>query len=263
MFKTCKSDPSVCDLVISHSQNIKCHTIFSKLKENYENTIYIDNYFKISGNFTIYLHDSNQLPIYPMSKYFSFDNQNVDLLHNRFVFKRLSSPYETDCQYYNQSIRSQGQCINQLVMKHMLQNNCLPKSDGILTYVIQNYNYSQFEYKICENKTNKILSNWMKICRKPCFEVIYEPIISNNNQISSYSKLVPSSFYTIYIFYPKLILSQYLVQFGGLLGLWYGISFQDFKIIFGFIQKSFLILKLIHILDTYIVSKIIYLHVFF
>jgi len=75
--------------------------------------------------------------------------------------------------------------------------------------------------------------------------------------------LFRSSYYTLYIYYPKLILSQYLVQFGGLLGLWSGISFLDFKIIFEFIQKSSLTLKLIHILNTYIMSKIIYLHIFF
>ena len=72
-------------------------------------------------------------------------------------------------------------------MKHILQNNCLPKSDGILTYVIQKYNYSQFEYKICKNNTNIMLSNWMKICREPCVEVIYEPIISNSKQVRYYT----------------------------------------------------------------------------
>ena len=92
----------------------------------------------------------------------------------------MTSPNETDCQYHNNSIRSHQQCI---ILNLMSKYNCLPKGNVIFTYVILNYNYSQFVYKICKNNSllsNNILSKFRKLCRKSCFEVTYEPIMTQN-----------------------------------------------------------------------------------
>jgi hypothetical protein len=49
----------------------------------------------------------------------------------------------------NGSIKSQAQCMNEFLMREHLQNNCLPKN-GLLTFIVDSKNYSEFEYKFCE-----------------------------------------------------------------------------------------------------------------
>jgi hypothetical protein len=102
------------------------------------------------GNF--FVHDSNQLPSYSTSQMTSIPHTEADsgVTYEKVVFKRLPPPFNTNCQDYNLKIRSQSQCMNDVLMKILKKRNCLPKNFNALTFVIKNYNYTEFKLRFCD-----------------------------------------------------------------------------------------------------------------
>jgi hypothetical protein len=111
----------------------------------------------------------------------------------------------------------------------------LPKSNELITYVIKDYNYTQFGQKFCENINISIkIENFKKICRKPCNEILYEILYSDKEYRSkkNYRRILLNELNVQNIAFehePQTVFMQYLVNFGGLLGLWHGLSFADLK----------------------------------
>ncbi len=99
----------------------------------------------------------------------------------------------------------------------------------MVTYVIDNYNYSKFKHKFCENVSipTKYIDSLTKICLKSCNEVLYEIWRLKHEHVFF---LYPMNTQNIAFEHkPEMELMQYLVNFGGLLGLWHGLSFIDLK----------------------------------
>jgi hypothetical protein len=152
------------------------------------------------------------------------------ILYEKQVLKLLTAPYETDCIDYNGNIKSQAQCINEVLLREFLRNKCLPKND-MLTFVVNNKNYSEFGYRFCENDSfimrNKILISSLRKCRKECYQEFYHIWYSND-----YVDLTLKSLNQKYIAIqhkPEMVFMQYLVNIGGLLGLWHGLSYLELK----------------------------------
>jgi hypothetical protein len=168
--------------VISHNRDLKCYTVFSKLNEKFDNNLTdlsdINRaYFELYDQYILYIHDSNQLPTFFNSKLVPIAIKGSYLIYKykKTLFERLPPPYKTNCQYYRGKIRSQSQCINELLFQEFLNYECLPKS---ITYVINKNDYSKLKRKICGNSTLEIRNAFFKKlnhrCHDPCLEELYE-----------------------------------------------------------------------------------------
>jgi hypothetical protein len=198
-----------------------------------------------SKNTFFYIHDSNQLPTFPRSKLTSLvlADRSLKISYEKKMIKLLPAPYETDCFDYSENIRSQSECINEILIGEYLQNKCLPKNDENVVYVIDNYNYSKFEHKFCQN--NKFESRMRRImsrkCRQACNQQFYEIWYSNENYAKNMLYLKNSNLqYIVFKSEPAMKFLQYLVSFGGLLGFWNRLSFLDLKnLILKFFKRIF------------------------
>jgi hypothetical protein len=244
-------------LITSHSIDLKCYTYLSKLTKYFDNT-YEDksSTYKFltlqMDDGYIYVHDPNLLPTFPNSKLPSLvmDGIASRIFYEKIRINLLPPPYETDCFDYSGSIRSQAECINEILIDEYLNiNKCLPKNAETITYFINYYNYSKFEHKFCsdidfENNTRRIriLRDLRRKCRKACHEEIFE--IWYSNQETKFNTLYLTNLNSNYIVFennPEMTFILYLVNFGGLLGLWHGLSIKDLKnFIFKFINKIFI-----------------------
>jgi hypothetical protein len=183
--------------VMSHNKALKCYTIFSKLNTNFNinNLTKISNInkarfrfisninkarFRFWGKNILFIHDSYELPTFFNSKLFAtvIQGKFPFYYYGKTTIERLPTPYETNCEYYSGSIRSQSECFNELLFEEYLKNDCLPKSDRNITYVINNNDYSKFKHKICGNFTLEMSNNFLnqrnQRCRKSCTEELYE-----------------------------------------------------------------------------------------
>jgi hypothetical protein len=216
----------------------------SKLSEKFNNSLKFEekSYYKLKSksipkNGYLFVHDSNQLQSFPRSKLSSLPleslkTQSIQIYYEKKLFKLLAAPYETDCYDYSRNIKSQAQCFNEFLFEEFLQNNCLPKNDDLLTFVINNDNYSIFKYRFCENDKFKIRNKSqifnLNKCRKACNEEVYETWYSNEKW--SQINLKPKNLkYTAFEHKPGMEFNQFLVNFGGLLGLWQGLSYFELK----------------------------------
>jgi hypothetical protein len=191
-------------------------------------------------NSLIYIHDSNTLPSYSTSKLPSIRfKYNIGISYNKEHFERLPPPYESNCQYYSGKIKSRDQCINELIYDFILENGCLPRNHELLTYVVIGYNYSKFNYSLCINETKTVeLKLFEGYCRESCIEDFYEFYETPVNHFGQNILETINSKYISFIYSPKMEFMQFIVNFGGLIGLWQGISLNDLKdIIFQSIRR--------------------------
>jgi len=242
----------------------------SKLSEKFNNSLklkanlgfyLIINENQITNKVSLFVHDSNQLPSFPTSKLYSISlvglqMHSIKIFYEKKSFKLLPAPYETDCYDYIGSIKSQAQCLNDLLMREFLQNKCLPKNDDLLTFVVNNKNYSEFEYRFCENNKFKIRNKSVILglnkCRKACNEELYE-IWYSMNGFGGISLETTNLNYIVVEHKPAMEFNQYLVNFGGLLGLWYGLSLLDLKTsIIKFMEKIYLFKYELRIYSKYL-----------
>jgi hypothetical protein len=168
-------------LITSHYLEFKCYTFMSKLSEMFRKNMTYKNFgyqFQIIGEvgkLFYYIHDSNQLPSFPTSEFPSIPK--TEILYEKKFFKLLPAPYETNCFDYSNTIyKSQSECIIEHIIQKYLENDCLPQTNEMITYVVDNYNYSKFKHKFCENVSipTKYIDSLTKICLKSCNEVLYE-----------------------------------------------------------------------------------------
>jgi hypothetical protein len=78
-----------------------------------------------------------------------------------------------------------------------------------------------------ENK-NKALILELNKCRKACNEELYDTWYSKQSYISTILKSKNLK-YVVLEHKPGMEFNQYLVNFGGLLGLWHGLSLLDLR----------------------------------
>jgi len=180
------------------------------------------------------------------------------VVYEKVIFKRLPPPFDTNCQDYNLKIKSRAQCINDLIMKIIKKQNCLPKNFEPLTFVIKNYDYTEFKLRFCDRNFSFPETKALKqICRIACYEEIYN--IKKSTLLTPTLKPM-NPYFMSFESYPKLGFLQYLVNLGGLIGLWHGITFKDLNNLFqNFIRQIFsmsqLLRKLITIIEYFVVYK--------
>jgi hypothetical protein len=210
---------------------------------------------KIEGNaksFSTLIHDRNQLPSFGFTETMKYTHFEYTM--NKF--RRLPSPYSTDCFDYKSSIVSKirGQCVNNCHIDNLLRkNNCLPKDFEKLTFASIDSINSSF----CENSNIKKIvgSKCSKICKLSCEESnflttqIIEKAIRPSNQK-----------YITYVNDPLITFAAFLSTIGGLLGLWNNLSINDLNIIFLNLAKKFFETRFLIILKAYITSMLFTFH---
>jgi hypothetical protein len=232
--------------VKSYNQYSKCYTFYSGLSYNSYVSSSLSRKIVVKihyPNSSIYIHDSNTLPSYSTSKLPPIRVKEITktrISYNKVHFERLPPPYESNCQNYSGKIKSRDQCINELIYDFILENGCLPRNHQLLTYVVIDYNYSKFNYSLCVNETKTVeLKLFEGYCRESCIEDLYEFYeLSDGNFHGYYVLETTNSQYLSFIYSPKMEFMQFIVNFGGLIGLWQGISLNDLKdIIFQSIRR--------------------------
>jgi hypothetical protein len=235
---------SLTNWITSYTDTEKCYTFMSKMIDKFNINekvdyigIAIDNFRKIStknGRKSIYIHDSNQLPSFPTSKLSSLSISTSSLklfTYEKIAFERLPHPYDTDCSYHEKSIKSRAQCLNEKVLDIIKKNKCSPKNHKLFTYFMKNGRHQVYNHTFCND--SKISFNAelnTKECRISCYEEIYR--ISESKIFKIFSGLQFEPIDTKYMtisYSSQMTFISYLINIGGLLGLWHGISLADLK----------------------------------
>jgi hypothetical protein len=248
---------SLTNSITSYTDTEKCYTFMSKMIDNINinekiSHIGIDiiNFRKIStkiGRKSVYIHDSNQLPSFPTSKLSSLSIYTSSLklfTYEKIAFERLPHPYDTDCSYNEKSIKSRAQCLNEKVLDIIKKNKCSPKNHKLFTYFMKNGRFEVYNHTFCkDSKINFNAELNTKECRISCYEEIYE--ISRSKIFKIFTGLrfdpIDTKYMTI-LYSSQMTFISYLINIGGLLGLWYGISLADLKYWLKVIMNSLLII---------------------
>jgi len=255
---TQKKCEDLINITLNYNSNYKCYTFMSQLSTDSYESFNLSGYFKLKTYFigNILVHDSNQLPSYSTSQIFSTPFSG-NFLYDKVVFKRLPPPFNTNCQNYNLKIRSQAQCVNDLIMEIVKKQNCFPKNSETLTFVVKNYDYTEFKFRFCDQNFSFPDTRALKrYCRIACYEEIY---VMKKVRIVIHAPKSTNPYFISFEYYPKVGFLKYLVNLGGLLGLWHGISFNDLSNLFRkFLKKIISISQLLRKLITYIKYLIVY-----
>ena len=241
---------------------IKCYTLFSHSHSSWNN-INIDFYYfliKLKLNrhsipispgmfIPIMLHSPNTLP-FENFNYISPGYKYV-IRYSQWNIERLGKGYDTDCREYKSKKYTRSDCIfycYQIIVKHHCQtqdfvgSNLLrrkryfeEKNLNLSKCVVSDKVYYE-SLKLCENQ-----------CHKECQFTYYSFTISKYTEINMYHasfSINHNSLPDITIRYiPEMPLLTFICNFGGILGMWLGLSFYT---IFHDIWK---------ILHAYILSK--------
>jgi hypothetical protein len=176
-----------------------------------------------------YLHSSNELPSFSFGKIDEFDLKSANYYYDRFEFKYLPKPFETQCfDYYGN--KSQSKCFNDcLLIKYKYLNDCIPLFEDNFSYVSNNI--SSKEIRFCSEfpERDEIKKYCQKQCPKTCLENYYT-INKSPKMRSLFIRKCLKLFlneknYISYIYKPLMTFDLYITSFGGLLGLWNGLSF--------------------------------------
>jgi len=94
------------NVTLSYDSNYKCYTLMSQLSTDSYKSFNFSGYrnlLPISRMDSMFLHDSNQLPSYSTSQLLSvpIEITSSNILYEKFIFKRLPPPFNTNCQDYN------------------------------------------------------------------------------------------------------------------------------------------------------------------
>ena len=183
-------------------------------------------------------------------------NQMTDftIFLNKYEFKKLPKPYETQCQEYGDSYvdSNRFKCLNNCYRNGYNRHlNCTPNHNHLLTIQL-NDGIIEPKVKFCvknEDKVNEI--NWklnrlcFKSCPESCKQILFRPSIemsyvdngfrSQPKHVTYDFKIKDKTFIKIN-FEPKYLFINLIIDISNTLSLWHGISFQDFLFFISFLS---------------------------
>ena len=233
----------------------KCYTLFSHLDSNWNN-IYIDFrdvniMLKIDLNSTpiiptlpidIMMHSPNTLP------FENYDNVGPGyqfiIGYSQWNIERLGKGYDTDCREYKPKEYTRSDCIfdcYQDIVKYQCQTQNLVGSPMFKrkSYFEQR-NLSLSKCTVSEKIKLESIKSCEEKCHKECHFTYYSFTISKFTEINMYQanfRFKHNSMPDLTIRYiPEMPLLTFICNFGGILGMWLGLSFYT---IFEHIWKIF------------------------
>ena len=247
---------SKCYTLFSHS-----HSLWNNLNINFKYILLILNLDPNSISVTpsisipIVMHSPNDLPF----EYFNFINHGYSYIirYSQWNIERLGKRYETDCREYKPKSYTRSDCIfdcYQDKVKHYCQTQDFVRSimlRRIIYFVQINLNLS--ECTVSDEIHYESLKSCEDQCHKECHFSYYSFTISKLTEGKMYQaslKIYHNEMPDITIRYiPEMPLLTFICNFGGILGMWLGLSFYT---IFEDIWK---------IINVHILSKIFFTNI--
>ena len=233
----------------------KCLTYFSELNTTWKNDLRKLRDFGIILNFDIYfnkfmtikiaLHSPNDLPIIAFGSSTELNRNFMWLLrYNTIKTERLGHQYDTNCKDYKQNseYKARQDCIKKCYVDK-INNICNGTVLIQFGFLMQNCpNITKYTPCPIQFKINMaIYSKCQSSCRLNCWERYYsflvEKLSPSNETYIFISKNMAMPDITIKHI-PDISFISFICNFGGLLGMWLGLSFikvlttiKDFLII--------------------------------
>ena len=240
---------------------MKCFTIFSHLKEkhrdlkidltniNIEHSSSLHWYpLNLIDHFYFEIHSPNTLPDFYETNLVTYDiKKEHKFYYNQFPVELLSNTYDTHCFEYDLDYKfgnfnTRSDCITTCSQKY-IKSECKIK-EGIVgsRYILRREVLEQDQFRelsftkdeyICQDQVeDEAKSMCEKECKPDCIFKYYSVLnetLDNNNWDGHYLiKIIieHNSNPDVYIKYvPQTTLLSLICNFGGLLGMWLGLSF--------------------------------------
>jgi hypothetical protein len=238
------------EIILSESSLGKCYTYLSGLidskydkKQQYSRTFLKNSrMFKVLNmilfrykhrDYSNFIHDRNQLPSFAFLHSSAYLSRRYSLIK----VKRLPPPYDSNCFNYktNGLVKSRGHCINYCIIDKILNKyNCIPKNMRQIFTLFDNISLNAM---FC-SEVNVEFSKEETDCKENCLKPCEEPFFKFEMDTDRHEIIEPSEQkYVIYINKIYMTFIDFMVSFGGLLGLWNNISIYDLLLyLYKFVQ---------------------------
>jgi len=246
------------DIIISESQSGKCYTYlessfhlnYTYVTEQIQNSkilSIIANLF--SGERNTYaqsIHDRNELPSFASTE---ITTNNITT-YSLIKVKRLPPPYDSNCFNYktNGLIKSRGHCINYCIINKIVKKyNCIPENMLQILTLFDNISLnamfcSEVKVQFFEEETD-----CRENCLKPCEESLFKIDSARPHDEMEQTISPNAEKYVIYINKIYMTFINFMISFGGLLGLWNNVSIYDLQL---------RLLKFVEVFNNYKIMKI-------
>ena len=255
-----KVDP-IESMVLDYS-SLKCYTFFSHIDSVWKKVKIDFKRIRILAQFDlmsyphiilplpIFIHSPNDLPLYEHGKMLPLTpGYSQTIQYSTIKILRLGRDYETDCREYGKGYEfdTRSSCIVSCIKHHhdtICDNSSLPELGNLVTekYIKINYNKKITNCTDYPKIKQDALVNCSKQCNFNCNYKYYPANIQRINYIEDFSSsdviMEHNTMPDILIKYiPESSLISFACNFGGLLGMWLGLSFLS--IIENFIDSIF------------------------
>ena len=227
----------------------KCYTFFSYIDSVWQNVKIDFKRIKILPKFDvmsypyfllpvpIFIHSPNDLPLLDYGKLLPLESEVSQLIqYSTIKILRLGRDYETDCREYGNEYEydTRSSCIVSCVKHHhdtICDNSSLPQLENLVTnkFITINYNKSITECTAYYKIKQDILAHCSKQCHFNCHYKYYSANIQRLNDLEHFKSdlmMEHNQMPDILIKYiPETSLISFACNFGGLLGMWLGLSF--------------------------------------
>ena len=225
---------------------LKCYTLFSHSESSWDNIKMVFDRFLISLRL-----DYHSIPITPsMDIKLLMHSPNILSIEGfsyvspgyvyviefwKWNIKRLGKGYDTDCREYDPKIYTRSDCIFDCYQERA-KYNC--RTEDVVSYPLlkkkiyfenNDFNLSKCDIKM--NIMNEILEYCYGKCNRECHITYYSFTISKFKQIDlqqvhflfKHNEMPDLTIRHI----PEMPLLTFICNFGGILGMWLGVSFVD------------------------------------
>ena len=228
----------------------KCYTFFSHIDSVWKNVKIDFKRIKILAQFDlmsyphiampvpIFIHSPNDLPLYDQGKLLPLESGiSQSIQYSTIKILRFGRDYETDCREYGHEYdyETRSSCIVSCVKHHhdtICNSNSLPEMGNVVTkkFITINYNKTITNCSDYYKTKQDSLVNCSKQCKLNCNYKYYPAKIHRLIEIEDFSSsdviMEHNTMPDILIKYiPETSLISYACNFGGLLGMWLGLSF--------------------------------------
>ena len=236
-------------MVLDYSM-YKCYTFFSHIDSVWKNVKIDFKRIKIVAKFDlmshphmdmpvpIFIHSPNDLPLVEQGKLLPLESGiSQSIQYSTIKILRLGRAYETDCREYGHGYEfdTRSSCIVSCVKHHhdtICDNNSLPEMGNLVRkkFITKNYKKTITNCTDYSKIKQDALVNCSKHCKFNCQYKYYPGNIHRLIEIEDISSsdviMEHNTMPDVLIKYiPETILISFVCNFGGLIGMWLGLSF--------------------------------------
>jgi hypothetical protein len=252
-------------IILSESYLGKCYTYLSGLIDSkYDEKLinsrefinlgsFLNRQFRGENYYRI-IHDRNQLPSLVSTHMTVYEIKFYSLIK----VKRLPPPYDSNCFNYktNGLVKSRGHCINYCIINKIVKKyNCIPENMLQILTLFDNISLnamfcSEVKVDFFEEETY-CRENCLKHCEESLFKIVPDRFQDEMEQMIS----PDAEKYVIYINKIYMTFINFMISFGGLLGLWNNVSIYDLQLRLLKFVEVFIDYKIMKIFSKLLIFK--------